>query len=254
MALLGLTATFLTPGALAASVYDTFNALTATKVEAQRAAKMRVAQAADLLPQRAARIETAALAELRQFAGKVPGLLKAPEYQAGLKRLADAMAALDTAFQQPISRESTALVARTSDAVTVAAEELLASYRRTAPPVGKLVQLAAKAQYLSQRIARNHLIVRLQVKTERNLADQLKQDRSELTAALNELGESPLNTKLLQQNHPMIVAQWTLMNSSLNNSSTQSAALEDVVKASERMFEMLEDTVLEIERVLKALI
>ena len=62
------------------------------------------------------------------------------------------------------------------------------------------------------------------------------------------------DTETLQQNQPMIMAWWTLMNAGLGNPSTDSGALEDVVKTSERLFEMLEDDILEIQRIMKSLL
>ncbi len=52
----------------------------------------------------------------------------------------------------------------------------------------------------------------------------------------------------------MLMAQRTLMNAGLGNPSTDSGALEDVVKTNERLFEMLEDDTLEIERIMKSLL
>lgn len=62
------------------------------------------------------------------------------------------------------------------------------------------------------------------------------------------------DTETLQQNQPMIMAWWTLMNAGLGNPSTDSGALEDAVKTSERLFEMLEDDILEIQRIMKSLL
>lgn len=252
--LFGFAAIFAPALAQAADAFETFNALTEIKVEAQRVSKMHVAQSLDLMPQRARRIETAAVAELRQFTAQAAGLLKLAEFQPAVKRLNSAVAALEAIASQPVTRESAATAARAADTVTAVAEELLAAQQQGGSRVGKLIATAAKAHYLSQRVARNHLIVRAGVKTERNLADQLKQDRADLAAALKELGDSPLSTKTLQQNQPLIMAQWTLLNAALGGTSADSSALEDVVKTSERLFEMLEDDLLEIQRIVKSLI
>lgn len=135
-------------------------------------------------------------------------------------------------------KDSVAAVVTQSDkmlAVADAATQALESQSGQAS--AKLINLAGRQRYLSQRMAKNYFLSAADLGTAAS-RDQLQSDRNEFKAALLALGNAPISTSAIRNELALAQSQWVFFESAINR-KPDSVGLSDVATTSERLLDVM---------------
>ncbi len=225
------------------------------KAEAQRYAKLSAEVHLGLLGAKAARQRLAAAGEIDSFLAKLSALSAGVGLHAEVKSLVDIGRKL---VETPsISPDTGRLgdIARLSDQVTAQAERIAGLVQqRSEPSAGKAITLAARAMYLSQRTARDYMLVHARLDPGQTLAKGILHEKAELDAALDQLTAFPLSNTSIQQGLQLARLQWVLARDALAANKLDNYSAEQVARTSERMFEVLEDVMEQYVRLMAAIL
>lgn len=144
----------------------------------------------------------------------------------------------------------TGLVSRTPNkdavaAVAAQADKMLAVADATTQALenqagqssAKLINLAGRQRYLSQRMAKNYFLVAADLGNAGN-RDLLQSDRTEFKNALVALSNAPISTPGIRNELALAQSQWVFFESAINR-KPDSAGLSDVATTSERLLEVM---------------
>lgn len=132
--------------------------------------------------------------------------------------------------------------------------QVLNAYQKRTGAVGKIVVASARAEFLSQRLARDYLLTQHKLIKSAKLEEELKADQAEMEATLDMLTHAPISTLAIRQDLELAKTQWIFFKEALSIKVQGRAADENVAKTSERMLEVLEDATIQYERALEAIL
>lgn len=115
---------------------------------------------------------------------------------------------------------------------------------------GRAVTLVARALYLSQRVARDAILLSTGVKVPGTTADLMERERDELQTTFQQLQQLPA-TPAIRSALEGSIAQWTLLQPKLNRSSLNKDSEDSIVRSSDVLVDALEEL---LEMVQKALL
>ena len=209
-----------------------------------RITRSQVQRALGVLAPRALRIHNESLAEARQILAALQGDSSSATNTRSL---------LDTASQQvttflrdseslPINdRAALARLAEQADEAGASVDNLVAAYvQAMETPTAAILQTTADLQRLTQHLAVHYLMARAGVSPAEQMQEVIE-GRQAFESALATLKRSALRNPRIDAAMPLLEGQWTFLRMALNNTATDSTALQTVSTTSERTLEVLSD-------------
>lgn len=116
----------------------------------------------------------------------------------------------------------------------------------------KLINVAGRQRMLSQRMAKNYLLIRVGVAGV--TAAEIARDQKEFESALAMLKAAPLTNASIKQDLDLADIQWLFFSQALNAPTADRTAQQNVATTSERILEVMDDLTLQYEQALRDLL
>ena len=208
------------------------------KAECQRVAKLYIERTTGRDSDRLTRRMARATAELEEYSMHAPAWIqtglpaeKSNEVVADVKQL--------ISMAKSAKPSETVAVIAVADRCSKDADAMMQEVRGGAAN-SKAVQLTARALYLSQRAVRDAILMANRIKAPGVSAEVLTKESDELTAVLREIATLP-STPGMKTSLDLANNQWTLVRPSLARGASSPESLDLALRASERMFEALDE-------------
>lgn len=139
---------------------------------------------------------------------------------------------------RPPSKDAVVAVAVQADKMLAVADATtLAMESQTNQSPAKLINLAGRQRYLSQRMAKNYFLAAAELGNAAS-REQLQSDRSEFKNALLVLNNAPISTPGIRNELGLAQAQWLFFESAINR-KPDTLGLSDVATTSERLLDVM---------------
>jgi hypothetical protein len=209
------------------------------KAECQRYAKLYVERVVGREAERVGRRMVRTQAELQHYAAQAPSWEQSGVPVDKSNLLVGDIRQLITIATGVGKPNDVAALIGIADRCSTDAEALMRDVRGGLAS-SKVMQLAARSLYLSQRAVRDTLLTSHGIKIQGVSADLVTKEREELGNVLREIGTLPA-TPGMKTSLELVTNQWALVRPALARTSGSSDTLDQTLRASEQMFEALDD-------------
>lgn len=162
-------------------------------------------------------------------------------------------ATLASLVERAPNKDNVAAVAAQADKMLTVADQATAAMESLAPQSSaKLINLAGRQRYLSQRMAKNYFLVAADLAGNPG-REQLQADRAEFKQALRTLADAPISTNGIRNELALAQSQWVFFESAINR-KPDSAGLSDVATTSERLLDVMNNLTTMYDDALKSVL
>lgn len=208
------------------------------KAECQRFAKLYIERATGRDSERLNRRLSRTLVELEEYSHHSPNWIQAGiAVEKSNALVADVRQILGLAGNGKTNEINT--VVTVADRCSNDAEALMREIRGGAAG-SRAIALTARSMYLSQRAVRDALLMANGIKTPGVSQDAVNKEREELAAVLRDISALP-STPGMKASLELVNHQWALIRPALVRSASSTEAMDQALRASERMFEALDE-------------
>ena len=186
------------------------------------------------------------------FADVLPHPWPAEVVQA-LEQVRSQCTQLDALLVQAPTKELLAQVSAQADKALEAAQQATLALEKQAPaPTARLVSLAGRLRWLSQRLAKNYDLLATGMDA-KLLREQMAQDAAEFRKTLDSLQKAPVATPAIRSQLELAQGQWVFFDAALQR-PVDARGLEAMNTASERMLEVMQQLAGAYEAALKEIL
>lgn len=160
---------------------------------------------------------------------------------------------LDALLVRAPTKELVAQVSAQADKALEAAQQATLALEKQAPaPTARLVSLAGRLRWLSQRLAKNYYLLATGMDA-KLLREQMAQDAVEFRQTLESLQKAPVATPAIRSQLELAQGQWVFFDAALQR-PVDARGLEAMNTASERMLEVMQQLAGAYEAALKEIL
>lgn len=146
--------------------------------------------------------------------------------------------ALATLVTRAPNKDNVAAVAAQADRMLNVADATTQAMESQSPQASaKLINVAGRQRYLSQRMAKNYFLTAAELSTA-SMRDQLQSDRNEFKNALLMLNNAPISTPGIRNELALAQSQWVFFEAAINR-KPDGSGLSDVATTSERLLDVM---------------
>ncbi|MCE1249864.1 MAG: type IV pili methyl-accepting chemotaxis transducer N-terminal domain-containing protein [Comamonadaceae bacterium] len=229
------------------------NRTASLRAQTQRQAKLYAQHFLNVQSARAQELQTHSRQQIQAvFADVLPHPWPAEVVQA-LELARSQCTQLDALLVRAPTKELVAQVSAQADKALEAAQQATLALEKQAPaPTARLVSLAGRLRWLSQRLAKNYYLLATGMDA-KLLREQMAQDAVEFRQTLESLQKAPVATPAIRSQLELAQGQWVFFDAALQR-PVDARGLDAMNTASERMLEVMQQLAGAYEAALKEIV
>lgn len=235
------------------ALVSAINRTASLRALAQRQAKLQAQRLLNVQASKAQELQMHTRQQIQTVFTDVLAQPWPPEVQQTLELTRSQCAQLDALLAQAPTKELLTQVSAQADkALDAAQSATLALEKQAQAPTARLVGMAGRLRWLSQRLAKNYNLLAAGMEP-KALREQMVQDAAECRSTLAELHKAPVATPAIRAQLELAQGQWIFFDAALQR-AVDGRGLEAMATASERMLEVMQQLAGAYEAALKEIL